>query len=1141
MHATVYDVRPVADRATEAPGGATFQVLGAISVRLGDRPVRLRGARHREVLARLLIARGQVVPVDRLIDDLWPQQPPQQALAAVQAFVSQLRRALEPDRVSRAPGRILVTEPPGYALRVDADAVDAWRLERLVRESGALLDAGQAAQARDRADAGLALYRGSAFAEFADAPWARTEADRANEFRLLALERRAQAELLLGRARDVTTELEAHAAAHPLREEAWRLLAMAHYASGRQGDALGVLRRARHTLRDELGVDPGPALQQLEHDVLAQVDHLALDRLGSSLDQLPTSRPARPDGFVGRTAELAALHADCAAAAAGCGGLVLIYGAAGAGKSALVQQLISTMSRQGWQTAVGRCSHGEGTPAGWPWAEILAALSTAHPPAAELAEPLHRLLSQDSTPAPVAGDPAVARFRLHQAVGTYLADVARHRPTLVVLDDLHDADNETLALLARLAPELTDEPVLLITTLRDGEGSDRLSGVLAELARQLPRRLHLTGLDDQSVGELVRAICTRPVDEQTITSVARRTGGNPFFVIETARLLEAEGTAVASTAVPVGVRDVLARRIDRLPDIARTMLNHAAVIGPRIDVDVLTELAGGDADAVLEGIESALLAGLVVEPDVGRLEFAHALVRDVLYERLSRLRRARLHTQVATALERRHPTEVAALAYHFVAAGSTNPAATSRYCWLAAEEAEARLAHREAATLWRQSLAAWKHAAIDARERLQLMLRMVRALALSGDLVTARAYREEAVQAARALSDPALTARVIVSFDVPTLWTNRRYGTVATEIIELTEQTLRQLPAGDGELRARLLVTLAMELEGEPGERGRQAAAEAEAMARRLGNPDVLVMALNGVFMQHYFGELVRREKAATEMLELAQRHELSGAEVLARLVLSQAHVKRADFAAADAHVERVEELARRYDRPLILALVAFYHGLRHVVADRLDEAEAAYREAVERLGQVGQWSSEQGLAAYISFSLRLAAGRFDEATQILAAHRATGGIVPSELHALALARAGHLDEAAAVAGAPEPIRRDYYYDIVLAARGHLGIVLNDSTRAQQAYIELTPFADLLIGGGTASVAMGPVAQVLGELAEHFGQPGEARAHYRQAAKIAIRAGAPRWAAQARAALDRCAEQPLNASSRVAVQSRAAR
>lgn len=191
------------------------------------------------------------------------------------------------------------------------------------------------------------------------------------------------------------------------------------------------------------------------------------------------------------------------------------------------------------------------------------------------------------------------------------------------------------------------------------------------------------------------------------------------------------------------------------------------------------------------------------------------------------------------------------------------------------------------------------------------------------------------------------------------------------------------------------------------------------------------------------------------------------------------------------------------------------------MVADRLDKAEAAYREAVGRLGRVGQWTSEQDLAAYISFSLRMAAGRFDEAVRIISAHRAAGGIVLPELYPLALARAGRLAEAAAAAGPPAPVRQDYFYDIVIAARGRLGIALDDPARVQEAYTALSPYDDLLIGGGSASVAMGPVAQVLGELAEHVGRPGASAAHYRQAAAVADRAGAPRWAAEARTALDR--------------------
>lgn len=1122
MGATMLDRRPDAGGEAAAPGGATFQLLGGISARLGDRPVRLRGARHREVLARLLVARGRVVPVDRLIDDLWPQQPPPQALAAVQTFVSQLRRALEPDRAPRAPGRVLITEPPGYALRVDADRVDAWRLERLVREAGEQLDAGEPGQARDLVDAGLALCRGPALAEFADAPWARTEADRADELALLAVERRAEAELRLGRAPDVIADLEAHVSGYPLREDAWRLLAMAHYRSGRQGDALAVLRRARRVLAEELGVDPGPVLRQLEHAVLAQVDDLAAVRADSSIDRRVAPVPDRPAAIVGRTAELAALEAACDETAGGRGGLVMISGEAGAGKTALIRQLVSGVSGQRWLTAVGRCSNGEGAPAGWPWAEVLAALVAVQPPEPELVEPLHRMVAHGS--APVSGDPAVARFRLHRAVGRYVDGVARQRPVLIVLDDLHDADNETLALLTHLAPGLAEVPVLIVATLRQGERSDQLDDALAELARQLPRRIHLAGLGDQAVGELVRTVCTLPVDQNTVAVVARRTGGNPFFVTETARLLEAEGPAAAVTEVPAGVRDVLARRIARLPGVTRTLLSHAAVIGRRIDIDVLIELADGDADAVLDGIEPALLAGLVVEPEAGRLEFAHELVRDVAYQRLSRLRRARLHARVAGALELRHPTEVAALAHHFAAAGAADPAAASRYSRFAAEDAEIRLAHREAAALWRQCLDAWDRSPGEPRDRLELVLRLVRALALGGDLVAARVVRDEAMRAARTLGDPALTARVIVSFDVPTLWSNRRYGTVAADIVEPAEQTLLELPPGDGELRARLLVTLALELHGEPGERGRAAAAEAEAMARRLGDPRMLVMALNGVLMQHYWiGGLAERERAGTEMLALAQRHELPGAEAVARLALIQVHAKRADFAAADTHVSPVEELARRYGHPLVLAMVDFYRGTRHAAADRLDAAEGAYREALQRLGQVGQWTGEKDLAAYAAFSLGLLAGRFDEATRIAHTHRAGGGLTLPELHPLALARAGHLGEAATVAGRPEPIRHDYFYETSMAARGRLGIALRDPVRVDEAYAALTPFADLVVGGGTGTVAMGPIAQVLGELAEHYGRAGEAAEHYRRAAAVAERAGAPRWAADARAALRRSA------------------
>ncbi|MFG1815961.1 BTAD domain-containing putative transcriptional regulator [Kribbella sp. NPDC049174] len=247
-------------------GRVEFGVLGPV-VAWDDagRPVALKGPRHRAVLARLIVARGRVVPASRLVDDLWVD-PPDGALSAVRTFVASLRRALEPDRAPRTPARLLVTEGPGYALRTEA--VDAWRFEKAV---AAALPAGELLTELSK---GLALWRGPAYADFADEDWAQAERSRLTELRLRAVERQAEAQLTLGLAAEAVPELDAHVTEHPWREEAWRLLALALYRTGRQGDALAVLRRARSMLIDQLGVDPGTALSRLETDILNQAEHL---------------------------------------------------------------------------------------------------------------------------------------------------------------------------------------------------------------------------------------------------------------------------------------------------------------------------------------------------------------------------------------------------------------------------------------------------------------------------------------------------------------------------------------------------------------------------------------------------------------------------------------------------------------------------------------------------------------------------------------------------------------------------------------------------------------------------------------------------------------------------------------------------
>lgn len=255
-----------------ASGAAVgFGVLGPVECRDGaGRPVRLGGPRHREVVARLLVARRRVVPVDRLVADLW-EEPPPGATGAVRTFVAELRRALEPGRRPRTPSRLLATEGPGYVLRPDpgADAVDAWHFEAEVARAAGLAPA----EAAPVLDAALATWRGPAYADFPGARWAHAERARLAELRLHAVERRADALIRSGAPREAVWDLDAHVAEHPWREDGWHLLATALLRSGRQGDALGVLRRARQVLADQLGADPGPGLARLEREVLRQADH----------------------------------------------------------------------------------------------------------------------------------------------------------------------------------------------------------------------------------------------------------------------------------------------------------------------------------------------------------------------------------------------------------------------------------------------------------------------------------------------------------------------------------------------------------------------------------------------------------------------------------------------------------------------------------------------------------------------------------------------------------------------------------------------------------------------------------------------------------------------------------------------------
>ncbi|MEV0996558.1 BTAD domain-containing putative transcriptional regulator [Nonomuraea sp. NPDC050202] len=1118
-----------------------FRVLGPVEAYEHDDELDLGGLRQRAVLARLLVARGQVVPVDTLLYDLWDDDAAKGAQSGLQVYISRLRRVLEPGRPRGGPNRLLVTVASGYALRVAPDQVDALRFEQLVRAAGEHLEEGDPQSARDRLEKALGLWRGTPYSDFADQAWAEAEVNRLTELRLVSRERHADTGLRLGLHAETVPDLEALTTEHPLREEGWRLLALGLYRCGRQGDALAALRRARNMLADELGIDPGPALRKLESDILAQAPELELapaparaPRPSAPVSDTWPPRPAtpieppplEPEPFVGRDAELTRL--TTAASRTGRFQVAIVTGVAGAGKTTLLRQLESRLAADGWTTASGACPDSSATPPGWAWVEILRTLIDMTG-AGEYAQLLAPLLD-DAAPDPDE-DEASGGFRLHRAVGGYLAGVARRGPVLLTLEDLHWADDQTLALLRALPSLLATSRVLLVVTCRESELDDRQSDVLAALARLGPVRVGLSGLDPKAVAELVKATCVREIDEDAVESIVERTGGNPFFVRETVRLLDSEGAADRASAtevlsqVPSGVRDVLRRRISRLPAGAQQILLQAAVIGRDVDLDVLVAVAV-DEESVIEAVEAALLAGLVTEPGPGLLRFDHDLVRDTIYSDASRLRRTRLHAAVASVIEQRAPSDVAALAHHYFLADAAGKAV--HYAGLAAEQAERRFAHREAATLWEQGIAAFDRSRSDeqsgeqrperAKERLRLMLRQIRALALCGDMHAARLLRRQAMDAALPLGDLEITAKVAASLAVPHKGMARDFTRTAWEIVDVTEKALMELPAGEQRLRASLLTTLALELEGSSSpERGRQASLEALELARQSGDPALIAAALSGRLRQSYDIPAVdSRESIGRELLEVAQRSGQMATQALAHLVLLECAAARGEFTVADEHAAAADQLAKQYDLSANAAVVVWYRGQRLMIAGDYEGAERAYAEAARMTARAGMLEGRQDLPLITRFCLHLVAGRAADMVEPLAEAHMRGAKWTLDAYALALASAGHQKDARAVAATRPPVRPDFLYELAMTWRALAGMLLDDRERMVDCYDKLKPFADRVAGAGTGVVALWPVALTLGDLAIRLGQPDAAREHYEKALEVAERVGVPRWVEAAR-------------------------
>lgn len=900
-------------------------VLGPTVVRAAaGEPVALRAAKHRALLAALALQPGRPMSADALVDAIWGADPPPSAQATLHTYLSVVRRTLEPALPARAPSRYLVSSDLGYELRLGAGHLDVTDFTRTVEEVHGSLgplasataphtdDVAAASTALERLEGALALWRGQPYADVNDSELANAERARLADLRLLALEDRATLLIAAGAPERATGELEALTAAHPLRERLWTLLAVAQARTARQADALATLERLRVTLDQELGIEPSPVVRDLQTAILRQEPlvstHSAVGAAtppgAAVVPEPPAADLSVPDWpFVGRDDQLETLGSLLEMASAGTPAFAVLVGEPGAGKSRLATELCLRAGGAGATVLVGRCSQDEDAPPLWPWTS---ALGRTVAPAGE-------------TSVEGAVDHDAERFQRAQAICADLLRRAADDTVVLLLEDLHWADSSSLRVLRQLCTTAASGRLLVICTWRRGSTGTALGEAAEALARRHATQLDLAGLTDADAREVLSAVAGDPVPDGVAAAVRERTDGNPFYLVEYARLAHDERRELAEVlegGLPRNVADVLQRRIRQLPDKAVHALTAGAVAGREFELELVAGLLDVSDHEALDLLEPAIDVQLLHDLGGDRFRFAHALVRDTAYAELAPSRRERMHASLAELLASspRPDRRAAEIARHWAAAGSRHAPKAWRAAGHAARIAMAAHAAEDAVVHYRSAL---ELLATDPdagpRDRWDLLVGYADACRWSTRLIEMNEALDEAVGIADAMGEPELVVGAASIAAEGAVWQVRAYGAVNSEVVSAMRRALAQLSGDDSEVRCRLLMLLAGELfyARRPAEID-ALVEESIAMARRLGDRRLLLSVLvNGFSTTWRRGTIVARRSMATEALELARAEGDVRTELLARFLLASVRIGLGELDGVEEEVRSVQRQAR--------------------------------------------------------------------------------------------------------------------------------------------------------------------------------------------------------------------------------------
>jgi DNA-binding CsgD family transcriptional regulator/tetratricopeptide (TPR) repeat protein len=852
--------------------------------------------------------------------------------------------------------------------------------------------------------------------------------------------------------------------------------------------------------------------------------------------------------FVGRHSELRTLHRALQEAVAGQPGIALLAGEPGIGKTRTAQEMIEFATRHEVLALWGRCPEEPGAPPYWPWVQLIRRYCALHDES-ELAQdfgaaatPLASLDPEfarhlpSGAPAMSDADAAQARFRLFDAVAGFWQRAAARQPLLLLFDDLHRADVPSLRLLEFVMAEAGRSRLLVLGTYRDAEVTrlHPLTDTLVQLHRHAHvRRLLLGGFSAAETAEFVAAAGLAAPELWAL--MYEQTEGHPLFLAEMVReMLPSRGAGPSPSPeaslrrVPKGVREVIGTRLNGLTPRCLDVLQQATVVGRQFSIGLLGLLRDGFAPEQCQAALNEARASSLVEEsvDTGIWQFTHVLVRDTLYDELPIAQRAGLHRHVAEALERQHADDLtpalSALAHHWHAAGAaSDPAKAIEYATLAAQRATAMLAHEEAVRHYRLAGEALPAAASHDGRRCGLLLGLGEAQNSAGDSAGALATFGRAAGHARRLDDPGLLARAAIGFGNAT-W---RQGTDGSQAVALLQEALALTAPADSRERVALLSALcrALLFASRPWE-AEQAWRDGVAIARRLGDPQLLYEALSAIVPGRWYPEgLALRIEAAREGIELARRapqvawsHSTFMGWHTGDLMESGDSV--AAVSAARMHYEHSRATGEPFNEATALAaqaMIATHQG-------RFEDGERLALQAL-RCGMRFDRDNAAGIFGVQMFTLRRHQGRLRELAPVLRQFLDQGSLARTWLPGLAILHCelGARDEArqafdALASDGFASIANDAIRTASLAYLAEVCAWLGDARRAPGLYELLQPCAERCIVFGAHTASLGSAARLLGLLAAAQQQWDTAQRHFEFALGFDERSGGLPWLARTR-------------------------